>query len=113
MRGFVTSDRVSGDLLEDLRDVRSYCAAKVAESSQGASATSTAKASTPGPFSGFRDPFTDEWVDTSSMHSPDDRTGFEDYGSGVPITPEPSAPRPWNFTPGPAVRSDDDSTGFE
>jgi hypothetical protein len=120
LRAFPNADRITGELLEDLRDARAHCIEKLAEGAV-ASATATAaapptKAASPDLYPGFRDPFTDEWIPESLPRTPgDDDTGLEDYGPGAPILPEPTAPRAWERMPSPGYPTGDtsDETGFE
>jgi hypothetical protein len=117
LRAFPTSDRVSGELLENLRDARQHCVEKLAEGAV-ASATATApekKAAATDMFPGFHDWLSDTWIPESLPRtSGDDDNGLEDFAPGAPILPEPSAPRPWERMPAYPVSGDDsDATGFE
>jgi hypothetical protein len=120
LHAFPTSDRITGDLLEDLRDARLHCVEKMAEGAVASATATTAaapptKAASTDLYPGFRDPFTDEWIPESLPSTPgDDSNGLEDFAPGAPILPEPSAPRPWErATPGYPSGDMDDSTGFE
>jgi hypothetical protein len=119
LRAFPTADRISGSLLEDLRDARAHCVEKLAQGALATMTTATAAApekkaaSTGDLYPGYRDPWDDSWI-SESLPPGDDSNGLEDFAPGAPILPEPTAPRPWAPSPGYPVGADaDDSTGFE
>jgi hypothetical protein len=117
LRSFPTSDRITGELLENLRDARGHCIEKLAEGALAmtAAAPPEKKAASTDLFPGFHDWLSDTWIPESLPSTPgDDSNGLEDFAPGAPILPEPSAPRPWERMPAsPFSSSDDDLTGFE